>query len=289
VVVLDNASTDGSPAMVASNHPSVSLMRSAVNLGYAAGVNKAANATTDEFILLVNSDAELHPSAVQSLVDAARRNPDAGPIGGRALTADARLDPRSCWGLPTGWSLFCFGSGLSTLLRSTSWFDPESLGRWPRDTEREVGAVSGTILFMERALWTRLGGFDADYFMYSEDIDLADRAAALGRPAMITPGAVVTHVGGASSSSSADKMVLIMKGKATYLRKRWSPAAARFGLTMLWAGSALRAIMERVTRRPADRRTWTTVWSARRQWLPGYPSASGRPSTDRRPGRVAAP
>jgi GT2 family glycosyltransferase len=115
--------------------------------------------------------------------------------------------------------------------------------------------------------------------MYSEDIDLAYRAARRGRPAMLTPAATAMHVGGASSRSSADKMVLVLTGKATYVRKHWSPIARRFGLMMLWAGAALRAALHRGGRRrdPAGP-DWSAVWRARRRWLAGYPTARERPA-----------
>jgi N-acetylglucosaminyl-diphospho-decaprenol L-rhamnosyltransferase len=287
IIVVDNASTDGSADLVARDFSAVHLIRSPHNLGFAAGVNAGARAATSHFLLLPNPDTEIEPGAVDALVDGAARHPDAGLIGGRTLDRQGVLDRRSCWGRPTPWSLFCFGTGLSTLFKGTTLFDPESLGSWARDTERTVGAISGAFLLVERTLWTRLGGFDEDYFMYSEDIDLASRARAAGRTALVVPGAVASHVVGASSRSSGDKMVLVMTGKATYFRKSWSPIARRWGLAMLWSGTAIRAALERLVQRRGDAgRTWSAVWAARRRWLAGYRSAgddrSSSPATPTR-------
>jgi hypothetical protein len=272
VIVCDNASDDGSADLVETSFPIATLLRSPSNRGFAAAVNEAARRASGRFLLLLNPDAELRPGAIGALVEMALRRAELGLVGGRTLRADGTLDPRSCWGFPSPWSLFCFGTGLSTAFRGSVRFDPESLGRWLRDDERLVDAVSGALLLIDRSLWERLGGFDETYFMYSEDIDLARRALDLGRAAAVAPQAVATHVVGASSTSAGDKMVLVMQGKATYLRQHWSPAGRRFGACMLWLGSALRALGEVAAGRHGQ---WRAVWRARRVWRPGYPTRGG--------------
>lgn len=283
VIVIDNASSDGSADVVEREFPEIHLIRSSTNLGFAAGVNRAARHAVGDYLLLLNPDAEIQPGAVGALVDAARRHPLAGPIGGRTVDPEGTLDPRSCWALPTAWSVFCFGSGLSTVFRRSPIFDPESLGRWPRDTERVVGAISGALLLIERELWVRLGGFDEDYFMYSEDIDLARRARDFGRRSLVTPGAVALHLGGASSARRSDKMILVMTGKAHYFRKNWSPLRRRWALAMLWSGVALRAALQRLGPEPSGgERAWTEVWRHRAKWLPGFDATGSLRSTDGR-------
>jgi GT2 family glycosyltransferase len=278
VIVLDNASIDGSAELVAESFPEVLLIRSRTNLGFAAGVNRAARHAVGDHLLLLNPDAEIQPGAIEALLGAASRHPDAGPIGGRTVGPDGELDRRSCWALPSMWSLVCFGTGLSTGFRHSALFDPESLGRWPRDTERTVGAISGALLLIDRGLWTRLGGFDESYFMYSEDIDLALRALALRRPALVTPDATAVHVGGASSASRADKMILVMTGKAHYFRKNWSPGRRRWALAMLQSGVALRAALQRLSvRSSSGARMWVEVWRARATWLPGFAAGHAPP------------
>lgn len=86
----------------------------------------------------------------------------------------------SCWGLPTVWSNACFATGLSTVFPTKAWANPELLPGYDRRTVREVPAVSGCSMLIERDLFNRLGGFDPIFFLYSDDIDLCTRAAALG-------------------------------------------------------------------------------------------------------------
>jgi GT2 family glycosyltransferase len=115
--------------------------------------------------------------------------------------------------------------------------------------------------------------------MYSEDIDLAARALARGRPAMLTPAAVATHVVGASSRDATDKMALVMAGKATYSRKNMSPFGRRWTLAMLWLGTGLRGVAQPWLGRRGDDRDWAAIWRCRHDWLPGYQSSNRRPVT----------
>lgn len=274
VIVVDNASLDGSAELVRTEFPAVRLVASQENLGFAKGVNVGAEMASAEYLMLLNPDAMVHDRAVDQLYRFATTNPQHGIYGGRTLALDGAVDPRSCWALPTPWSMFCFGLGLSTIFRQSRLFDPESLGCWNRDSVREVGVVSGSVLLVPQKLWRALGGFNPAFFMYGEDADLCARAAALGYRPAVTPDAVVTHAVGASSSAHADKMTLVMKGKSTFLRRHWPPLQRRFGLSMLVLGAAVRAatgsMLERLGHRRARRSAWQEVWRRRADWLPGY-------------------
>ena len=291
VVVVDNASTDGSADTVRREHPEVRLIEAGGNLGFARGVNLAAAAAGGEYLLLLNPDTIVHDGAVQRLVAFARARPHHGVYGGRTLTPDGRLDPRSCWGLPTPYSLLCFATGLSTAFSGSRVLDPESLGPWRRDSVREVGMVSGGLLLLPRTLWHRLGGFDPAFFMYGEDADLCLRARRLGCRPVVTPDATITHAVGAATRQRADKTVLVMKGKATLVRRRWSPAARRFGVAMLLTGVALRAGLLRLlpgrSSPTGQDAGWAEVWRRRAEWWDGYPDPDPQPGPQ--PGTPVGP
>ena len=231
IVVLDNASGDGTVEMVRSEFPAVRLVASEENLGFALGCNRAAEEAHGEYLLLLNPDTVVHEGAVENLLAFARAHPEHGLYGGRTLDPDGSVNPGSCWGAPTLWSLFCFATLLSSVFKRTRLFDPESLGGWKRDTVREVDIVTGCLLLVPRSLWQELGGFDSRFFMYGEDADLSLRAAALGYRPAITPDAVVTHEIGVSSSKREDKQCS-SSGKATLLRKHWRGLRLRLGLPL---------------------------------------------------------
>jgi N-acetylglucosaminyl-diphospho-decaprenol L-rhamnosyltransferase len=267
VVVVDNASDRPTRDVLArwSEHALVSW--SEENLGFGRACNLAVTMTDADRVVLLNPDAVVLPGAIDALVRALDEHPEAGIVGGRTLRPDGSLDPSSCWGRPTVWSWFCFATGLSTVFRGSRLLDPESLGRWQRDTAREVDVVTGCLLVTERVTWEKLGGFDERFFMYGEDADLSLRARDLGMRPRITPEAVVVHAVGASSGHKAHKYRLLMTGKATLARVHWSPVRARLGIGLLLAGVAVRGLAETIRRssRPAWRplvgdRSWTRGW-----------------------------
>ena len=280
VIVLDNDSGDGTAEMVRDEFPDVRVLALDENLGFAAGVNRAAEEARGEYVLLLNPDTLVHEGALDALVRFARERPQHGLVGGRTLDPDGTVNPGSCWAQPSLWSLACFATMLSTAFKGSRLFDPEAIGGWQRDTVREVGIVTGCLLLAPRTLWEELGGFDTRFFMYGEDADLGLRAWALGYRPAITPDAVITHEIGVSSSSRPDKLVLLFRGKVTLLRKHWSPPRRALGLALLQAGVGVRALLARA--RPGGKgarsSAWPAVWAARRSWLDGYgpPEAAAR-------------
>ncbi|HXV33335.1 MAG TPA: glycosyltransferase family 2 protein [Gaiellaceae bacterium] len=276
IVVLDNASGDGTVEMVREEFPGVRLIASEENLGFALGCNRAAEEARGEYLLLLNPDTVVHEGAVGNLLAFARAHPEHGLYGGRTLDPDGSVNPGSCWGAPTLWSLFCFATLLTSAFKRTRLFDPESLGGWKRDTVREVDIVTGCLLLAPRSLWRELGGFDTRFFMYGEDADLSLRAAALGYRPAITPDAVVTHEIGVSSAAREDKLLLLFRGKATLLRKHWRGLRLRLGLGLLAAGLGLRSLLSRGGGGAPS--PWTQVWRSRDDWLAGYPEPESPPS-----------
>ena len=273
LIVLDNASSDGTAGMVRRTFPSVTLLEEKENVGFARGVNRAVERATGEYVLLLNPDVIVHEGSVERLLDFARQRPRHGIYGGRTLRPDGSVDPSSCWGQPTLWSLCCFATLLTTAFKRSALLDPESLGRWNRDSVREVGIVTGCLLMVSARVWRELGGFDERFFMYGEDADLSLRAARLGFRPVITPDAVVTHEVGASSNTRPDKMILVLQGRATLIRKHWPTGKRQVGLALLWLGAGVRSAVGVAGRRNSAGSAWREVWRARGEWLAGYPAA----------------
>jgi N-acetylglucosaminyl-diphospho-decaprenol L-rhamnosyltransferase len=275
LIVLDNASDDGTVDMIHDEFPDVHVLALDENIGFGAGVNQAASVASGEYLLLLNPDTVVHPHAVEHLVAFARRHPEYGIYGGRTLNPDGTVNPGSCWGKPTVWSLACFAFMLSSAFKRSRLFDPESLGGWQRDSVREVDIVTGCLLLVPRERWNELGGFDTRFFMYGEEADFTLRAAKAGLQPIITPDSVITHEVGASSKARSDKVILLFQGKATLVRKHWNAVERPLGLGLLWLGVGLRALFAGVGARSESRSVWPQVWHARRRWLAGYPKVAG--------------
>jgi GT2 family glycosyltransferase len=277
LIVVDNASSDGSAAAIAAL-PGVALTALGENIGFAAANNLAAGLARGDYLLLLNPDTVVLDRGIERLLDFAECRPDAGIWGGQTRFADGALNPASCWGRMTLWSLLCSATGFSALFRRSALFNPEGYGGWGRDAEREVDIVSGCFFLIRRELWNALGGFDLRFFMYAEEADLCQRAAARGARPRMTPEARIIHYGGASEPVRAPKTVRLLRGKATLLHKHWRPLPRRIGLALFDAmvlsrlgGYGLAAALTGRAAYRGRRDEWREVWRARPLWRAGYP------------------
>jgi GT2 family glycosyltransferase len=282
VIVLDNASSDGSADAIAATFPPeecphIRLIRSEKNLGFAGGNNAAALHASGCYILLLNPDTVVLEGAVDNLLAFAREVPHAKIWGGRTLFPDGRLNPSSCWQRMTLWNVFCRTSGLASLFPNSRLFNPESYPGWDRDSVRAVDLVTGCLLLIERDFWNELGGFDLDYFMYGEEADLCMRAQKAGAGPYITPEATIVHYGEASMPERSEKMSLLLKGKIE-LAKRHFPNWQRplgIGLLRLWPLTRVVTcrIGRLVSKNPNIEKAhdlWSAVWARRTFWSDGY-------------------
>jgi N-acetylglucosaminyl-diphospho-decaprenol L-rhamnosyltransferase len=206
IVVVDNASTDGSVEAVLAADPGVRVMRAGANLGYGAGANRGIRATSAELVLVSNPDVALHRGAVDTLAAALGTDPALAVVGPCILEADGTRYP-SARRFPSlvdaaGHAVL---AGLSPTNRFTGRYRMTDL---EPGTTAEVDWVSGACFLARRSTLDELGGFDEDYFMYAEDADLCWRARRAGWGVAYVPGAVVTHLRGVSTARRPYRMLL---------------------------------------------------------------------------------
>lgn len=270
VILVDNNSSDGSAEAIADQYPQVELIARQDNLGFAGGNNLAAERARSEWLLLLNPDTVVLRQGVQKMLTFAKERVSEGGeyvVGGRTYYGDGSLNPTSCWGRSTLWSLFCMGTGLSSIFRRSLVFDPESLGKWPRDTVREVDIITGCLLMLRTEFWNQLGGFDLDFFMYGEDADLSVRARAAGARCIVCPDAEIIHYAGQSEKVRADKMVRLFTAKVQLFKKHGTPLFAWFAIRMLdfWAFTRMSALALLPSKNESFA-SWRKVWSERKKW-----------------------
>lgn len=260
VIVVDNASDDGTATAIEATHPHIDVIRSPVNLGFGPAVNLAARQAHTPYLLLLNPDTQPVGDPVAALLAAARAYPGAGIYSGRTLRTNGTDDGGSCFALPSLWGYVCFAFGLSSLFRRSAWFNPEQLPRLDRTRGGPVPAVSGCVMLIERKLFVELDGFDPRFFLYSEDVDFCYRATRAGRWPLLVADATVIHLGGASSIST-NKKVMVLRGKVTYIQRHWSPWRAQLARGLLTLGVWVRAQASR---------DWAVVWRRRVEWQAGW-------------------
>ncbi len=275
VVLVDNASMPPLRETLTADLTRLRLIELEQNVGFGRACNLGASLARGERVLFLNPDTEVLPGAVDALAAFLDEDPSRGLVGGRTLTPDGEPDPASVWGEPTLWSQACFATGLSTVFAGTRTFDPESLGWWGYDTVREVGVITGCLLMAPREVFEMLGGFDESFFMYGEDVDLSVRARTAGYRPSFTPAAAVVHAKGATSSSAA-KVLMVMRGKATLYQRDAGAMTWTASRTMLALGVGLRALREKVT---GGDHAWRTAFAQRSLWLQGWADVPRPPLT----------
>ena len=242
MIVVDQASGDGTAAWLAAEHPEVRVVALAENVGFGAGNNRGAEVASGRWLLLLNSDAFVRPGAIDELMRFAEARPGAGVVGPRLLWPDGRLQ-RSCRRLPDGLPprhgvpLRCASSR-----RARGSLNGFYCGDFAHDEPRRVDWVTGACLLVRRELFEQLGGFDEAFFLYSEEVDLLYRAAQLGAETWYDPAAEVVHVwGGTAGRASALTLQEQARSHVRYLDKHDSRAAAGRARTVLLTGLRLRA------------------------------------------------
>lgn len=198
VIVVDNASTDGTAEMVRQEFPQVRLVVNERNLGYTKANNIGIRLSRGKFILLLNPDTVVHKGALRALLACAEAHPEAGIIGTKLLNPDGSLQ-RSARSFPDiGAGLFR-NTLLGRLFPNNPFVRRYLLTDFGYDAVREVDWVSGAAMLVRREVFERIGLLDEGFWAYCEDVDFCWRAKQAGFAVLFCPDAVITHKIGRSS------------------------------------------------------------------------------------------
>jgi hypothetical protein len=207
VIVVDNASTDGSAKMVKSEFPEVTLMAGKKNVGYAKGNNKAIKKADGDYILLLNPDTEVSPGAIDSLLAFARSHPDAAAVGCRLISPDGSIQ-RSCRSFPDPKGVLFEWLKLSSLFSRSRYFGSYRMTYFHYDCDMEVDQPMGSCLLLNRQAIKDVGYFDEDFPIFFNEVDWCYRAKQRNWRIYFTPDAEVMHFGGASTGLVKRKMAV---------------------------------------------------------------------------------
>lgn len=271
VWVVDNASTDGSPAMVRERFPWVTLVESEENLGFGPAVNLVARRTAADWIAPANADIELEPGALDTLLETGAAEPRAGIVAPR-LVLPGGATQHSVHPFPTLRLALAFNLGLHRLSRTLG--DRLTLeGAWDETRPRVVDWAIGAFMIVRREAFDAVGGFDAEQWMYAEDLDLGWQIRAAGYTTRFEPRAVVRHVSSAAATQAFGDEIVSRWMAASYgwmARRRgvgrtWAVAAVN------WLGAAVRYAAARPLAKVRPER-WAPACAQHRQWLAAHRS-----------------
>ena len=238
--VVDNASDDGSAALVAARFPATHLVANRDNVGFAAANNQVLANLATPYVALVNPDAVLPPTALATCVAYLEQHADVGAVATRLVHADGSHHP-SCFGFLTLVNLFGETVGLDLL------FPDSPLGSYRRrrhDRTRVVEAdwIQGAFFVTRARVCREVGIFDPDYFMYGEEMDWCYRMRAAGWRVVRLPEPPVVHIGGVSSGTMPGPLfVELLKSRVRFLAKHRGAAATFVGRGLIAISVLIRA------------------------------------------------
>jgi GT2 family glycosyltransferase len=267
VIVVDNASADGSAPMVAERFPQARLIANPNNRGFGAACNQGLEIARGRYALILNADIRAQQGALQRLVGFMNAHPDAAVCGGQLRYPDGRVQP-SCARELTLWWVFCEQSMLAKLFPCTRLFGGYWRTHWDFRATIETEQVMGACMMLRRPL----PRFDEDYFLYCEDTDLCYRVRQAGGKIYYVHDAVFVHHLGASGESQRAQMVIYYnRGKERYFRKfhgAWQARVCRWlnkGGALLRMLLGLAGVVFTLGRRPRLRQYAATFWQVWRE------------------------
>jgi N-acetylglucosaminyl-diphospho-decaprenol L-rhamnosyltransferase len=223
-IVVDNASRDDSPQAVGKRFPNVNLICSDKNLGFAAGVNRAAAAARGQALLVLNSDATLCPGALDLLLDVLARHPRAALVGPALRYPDGTRQP-AAFRFPGLVQVFLDLFPIDRLM------DSRLNGRVPATRDSHPVPIDyplGACMLIRGAAWADVGPLDEGYFMYLEEIDWCRRARLRGWQVWHQPAAVAVHHAGSSTRQQPDAMFAqLWRSRLRYYQRFHGPAFNR--------------------------------------------------------------
>jgi GT2 family glycosyltransferase len=235
VIVVDNASSDGSPEAVRDGFPSVKVIRNNANYGFAKANNIGIRASTGEYCFLINSDVVVRDGCFGKMIQYLEAHPDIGMLGPRIYGSDGMVQ-RSCMGYPSLWNSLSRALALDTLFPRSRICGGQLLTFWNHDDTRPVDVMNGCFWMLRWSAMEEVGLLDERFLIYGEDIDWCKRFNDHGWKVVFFHEAEAIHYGGGSSSNAPIKFYIEMQ-RANYqywLKHHSRPASFAFlGVNLL--------------------------------------------------------
>jgi GT2 family glycosyltransferase len=238
VIVVDNASDDGSAEMLRQRFPDVRLIVNERNLGFAAANNLALRDSSGNYVLLLNPDTLVQEDTLRVMADFLDNHPEVGLAGCKVLNSDGSFQLACRRSFPTPWVAFTKIAGLSSMFPRLPFFARYNLTYLDPESAYEVDAVSGSFMFVRRKAIETVGGLDEQFFMYGEDLDWCFRIKQEGWKIYYTPATQIIHYKGQSARrSDIDEVKLFYEAMHLFVKKHFkggglSPVILRAGIAV---------------------------------------------------------
>ena len=222
VIVVDNASTDGSTEYITSRFPDIKWMACRENNGFSKGNNIAIAQAKGEFILLLNPDTIVTKEAIEGCVEFMETHADAGACGVYMQRTDGTFAPESRRALPTPFVAFCKMSGLSSLFPKSRKFGRYYMQYLNKEEINPIEIISGAYMMLRRSTIKKTGTLDESFFMYGEDIDLSYRILKEGYSNYYLPHRILHYKGESTNKSTYRYVHTFYRAMQLFFKKHYS-------------------------------------------------------------------
>ncbi len=227
VIVVDNASSDGSAEMVRERFPEVTVIESAENVGFSRANNRALSHVRGNYLLLINPDTIVQEDTFRVMLDFFAEHPEVGLAGCKILNPDGSFQLPCRRSFPTPWVAFTKTFGLSSLFPKSRLFGRYNLTYLDPDRTYEVDAVSGSFMMISRAAYDKVGGLDEAFFMYGEDLDWCYRVKQAGYRVYYVHATLIVHFKGESTKrSEINELRLFYEAMGLFVQKHFNQSRA---------------------------------------------------------------
>lgn len=203
IIVVDNASDDGSIELIKSKFPEVKLIENKENIGFSRANNIALNIARGKYFLLLNPDTIVEEDTFETMLKFFDENKDVGLAGCKIINPDGTLQAGCRRSFPGPWNSFCKVTGLSSLFPKSRIFARYNLTYLDENLTHEVDAISGSFMFLKSEIYKKIGGLDEDFFMYGEDLDWCFRVQQAGYKVFYVHSTQIIHYKGESTKRSS--------------------------------------------------------------------------------------
>jgi len=242
IIIVDNASSDGTPESVKRAFPHVRVVQNETNLGFAKANNIGMQLSRGQYICLINSDVNVPPGCLVVMHAYMEKKPEVGVLGPRMRGRDGHVG-RSYMRFPTLWRMLCNSLAFSSLPNASSAFSGTMMTEFMNNHTAEVDVLNGWFLMVRRKALEEVGLLDERFFMYGEDIDWSYRFHENGWKRVYFAGAEAVHYGGASSANAPTRFYIEMQKANIQFWKKYNGRLSQFTFLMtVWLHQVIRVL-----------------------------------------------
>lgn len=249
IIVVDNASIDGSVEMLKNKFPNIKVIANINNVGFSKANNQAIKEAKGEYILLLNPDTLVQENTFRECIAFMDQHPDAGGLTVKMIDGKGKYLPESKRGFPSPWTAFCKIFGLTSLFPKSKTFASYYLGHLDKNSTHEIEILPGAFMFLRKTALDKVGLLDEDFFMYGEDIDLSYRIIQAGFRNYYYPACQIIHYKGESTKKGSLNYVLVFyKAMIIFAQKHIGKKSRKYFTSIIKFAVIVRATVSALKR-----------------------------------------